>query len=220
MPINFIRVLLLMILPAQLYATDTAVYSGELDAVRTAEFFKRYNNTPVSRLLINSSGGEVEAGIRLGLWVYEHQLDVVVRGVCLSSCANYVFTAGRHKQVTPGSVVAWHGNYHHLDKTGLWRDDVELRMRRDGEDEARAIVNVRRQVDKLVGLERQFFARVGVDEYLCWVGKSAPYHVPDYFTLSAEDMARYGVQQVSLPKAYADTDFNRFGQDIRYIRLR
>jgi hypothetical protein len=217
---NFIRVLLLMILPAQAWANDTAVYSGELDAVQTAEFFKRYNNTAVSRLEINSSGGEVEAGIRLGLWVHERQLDVVVRGVCLSSCANYVFTAGRSKRVTPGSVVAWHGNYHHLDKTGLWRDDVDLRMRRDGEDEATAVVNVRQQVDKLVALEQHFFTRVGVDEYLCWVGKSAPHHVPDYYTLSAEDMARFGVQQVSLPQAYADTDFDKLDWDIHYIRLR
>lgn len=220
MPMIFIRVFLLVILPSLSWADETAVYSGELSAVRTAEFFERYNNRSVSRLEINSSGGEVEAGIQLGLWVHARRLDVVVKGVCLSSCANYVFTAGRHKRVMPGSVVAWHGNYHHLDKTGLWRDDVDLRMRRDGEDKAIATANVRKQVDKLVALEQQFFARVGVDEFLCWVGKSAPHHVPDYYTLSAADMARFGVQLVSLPVGYADTDFDKLDWDIRYIRLR
>ena len=39
----------------------------------------------------------------------EAEVDVVVDGVCLSSCANYLFTAGRHKTIRNG-VVGFHGN--------------------------------------------------------------------------------------------------------------
>jgi hypothetical protein len=181
---------------------DTAVYRGEINAETNQRFFAQVAGTTPRRLVVDSPGGEVEAGIVLGRWVFEQGADLVVEGECLSSCANYVFTAARRKTVRPGAVVAWHGNYHHLEATGLWRDDVAARRARTGEPEATAEQAVRAQVERLVALERAFFATIGVDERLCWVGKRPPHEVPNYFTLSAEDMARFGVFGVSLPEDY------------------
>lgn len=209
-----------MFAPGQ--AGQLAVYKGEISAVNNAAFFKRYAGKPVAQLDINSVGGEVEAGIELGLWVHRHGLDVTVTGLCLSSCANYVFTAGRHKDIKPGAVVAWHGNYHHLEETGLWRDDVALRMRRDGEDKNTATRIVRAQVDKLLAMEKQFFLEIGVDEYLCWVGKMPPFSVRDYYTLAVEDMARFGVRDVSQPWQSRDPSapgYKGFYLDVVHINL-
>lgn len=209
---------ILCLLVCQARAGEVVRYEGELTGEAVTAFLTRYaDDRPVS-LVIDSGGGEVRAGIRLGLWVFEQQLDIIVDGVCLSSCANYVFTAARHKTVTPGSVVGWHGNYTHLDQTGLWRDDVESRIR-DGEDEASATREVRALVDELVTLESEFFTRTGVNEYLCWVGKMPPFNVPNYYTLSASDMAKYGVHNVDLPVDYRRSVTTGFDFDIRFIEL-
>jgi hypothetical protein len=182
---------------------DSVTYRGEINAQANQRFFAQVAGTAPRRLVIDSPGGEVEAGIALGRWVFEHRVDVIVAGECLSACANYVFTAARHKTVRLGSVVGWHGNYHHLKATGLWRDDVAARVARTGETTATAERAVRAQVERLVALEREFFSKIGVDERLCWVGKRPPFSVPNYYTLSAEDMARFGVFSVSLPEDYA-----------------
>ena len=196
-----------------------AVYSGTISAENNAAFFVRVARQPLKRLLIDSGGGDVAAAIELADWVHARQLDITVTGVCLSSCANYVFPAARHKEILPGTIVAWHGNYHHLAHTGLWRDDVVLRMRRDGEDEQTATRYVQAQVARLVALERDFFARIGVDERICWIGKLPPYHVADYYFLSVADMARFGLTAVQAPAAYPATDLNDFDANIVYLEL-
>jgi hypothetical protein len=194
-------------------------YDGPISAAHNRRFFETLAGRPLRRLSITSSGGDVAAAIALGEWVYARHLDIEVPDYCLSSCANYVFPAGRHKVIRSGAIVAWHGNYRHLQQTGLWRDDVTARMLHHGEDEQAATRHVRAQVDELTGLERDFFARIGVDEYLCWIGKLPPYNVPDYYFLSTHAMARFGVDRVQAPPDYAHTDVSRFADSIVYIEL-
>jgi hypothetical protein len=197
----------------------TAVYRGAISAENNAGFFARVAGQPVRLLLIDSIGGDVAAAIDLADWVHARQLDIAVTGVCLSSCANYVFPAARQKEIRPGAVVAWHGNYHHLAHTGLWRDDVVLRMQRDGEDRETATRYVQSQVARLVALERDFFARIGVYEQVCWIGKQPPYNVADYYFLSAADMARFGISRVQVPAGYTTMDLGGFDASIVYLKL-
>ena len=197
----------------------TAVYRGAISTENNAGFFAHVAARPLQRLLIDSGGGDVAAAIELADWIHARQLDITVTGVCLSSCANYVFPAARNKEIRPGAVVAWHGNYHHLAHTGLWRDDVALRMRRDGEDKQTATRYVQAQVARLVALEHEFFARIGVDEQVCWIGKQPPYNVADYYFLSAADMARYGISDVQVPAGYTTMDLSGFEANIVYLEL-
>lgn len=200
-------------------AAGTVYYAGPISAGLNQQLFTAVKGNTVKRLVITSSGGEVEAGIALGLWVFDRGLDVEVTDYCLSSCANYVFPAGRRKSITPGAVVAWHGNYHHLQHTGLWRDDIASRMARHGEDAATAEVHVREFVDRLVNLERDFFAHIGVNEFICWIGKLPPYNAPNYYFLSRHDMARFGVAPVQTPPDYENTDVADFSDHIKFITL-
>ena len=200
-------------------AGETAYYSGSLSAELNQRFFNAVKRKAVRRLVISSDGGEVAAGIALGLWVFEHHIDIEVAEYCLSSCANYVFTAGHRKSIGTGAIVAWHGNYNHLKQTGLWQDDIAGRMERHDEDRATAEAHVREEVDRLVRMEHDFFARIGVDEYLCWVGKMPPHNAPNYYFLSSRDMARFGVMHVQTPPDYANTDVTGFNVHIMYIEL-
>lgn len=200
-------------------ADGIAHYQGPITVEANRQFFAAHAARPLRGLSISSSGGDVAAAIALGEWVSAQSLDIEVPDYCLSSCANYVFPAGRHKLIHAGAVVAWHGNYRHLQQTGLWRDDVGARMQRLGEDEQTATRHVQAQVDELVTLERDFFERIGVNEYLCWIGKQPPYNVPDYYFLSVHDMACFGVDRVQAPADYAQTSVSRFADSIVYIEL-
>lgn len=209
--------LLAVLSPATVDAASIR-YDGEISRENNALLLQRVAGQHIDQLLIDSPGGSVEAGIALGNWLFDHGIDVVVDGYCLSSCANYVFTAARHKTVRPGAVVAWHGNFHHLDATGLWRDDVAARVA-DGEREEVARREIRALVERLVGLEKAFFNKIGVDQYLCWVGKQPPYSVPYYYFLSAADMRRFGVDNVSLPPGYENTPLGDAPWSIQYLAL-
>lgn len=201
-------------------AAGAAYYSGTISAELNQRFFEAVQGKAVKRLIITSGGGDVEAGIALGSWVSDHRLNIEVPEYCLSSCANYVFPAGHHKSIGAGAIVAWHGNYHHLSQTGRWRDDIAGRMERYGEDTATAKIHVREEVERLVRLERNFFAHIGVNEYLCWIGKMPPYNAPNYYFLSGQDMARFGVTHVQTLPGYRNTDVSDFSDHVMYIKLR
>jgi hypothetical protein len=201
-------------------ASDTAYYRGEINSHNNVRFFNSSENKKIQRLIINSPGGEVVAGIELGRWVFRNAVDVVVEHQCLSSCANYVFPSGRHKTIRRHAVVAWHGNYHHLQATGLWLDDIESRMARTGEDRETARVKVKQQMQDLVIRERDFFREIGVDQRLCWVGKMPPYSSPDYFTMSANDMLYYGVHSVTIEGDLLDLGPTGIAVDIDWISLK
>lgn len=63
----------------------------------------------ITTLYINSRGGEINLGMDLGELVYAYNLDVRVGEYCFSSCANYVFPAGKHKILAKKSQLGWHG---------------------------------------------------------------------------------------------------------------
>jgi hypothetical protein len=70
----------------------------------------------------------------------------------------------------------------------------------------------------LVALEQALFDRIGVDGYLCWVGKMPPYEAPDYYVLSAADMARFGVEDIEAPADYPPAELP--GLDLHLIHVR
>ncbi len=82
---------------------EEGFYESFLDLVKGQE-------DEITTLRVSSAGGETDEGIKLGHWIFEHGIDVVVDELCFSSCANYIFTAGRNKTIMAGSIVGWHGS--------------------------------------------------------------------------------------------------------------
>ncbi len=199
--------------------SNTAIYVSEISKENNATFFSSIKNRMIKKLRVNSSGGDVEAAIKLARWIYNNKVDIEVIEYCLSSCANYLFTAAFHKTILPGAIVAWHGNYHHLKQTGLWRDDIQSRMKRTGESRVQARTHVLQQVNNLVKLEQSFFKEIGIDEKICWIGKIPPYNVKNYYFLSVSDMHRFGVRNVTLTKNYEKTSVKKFIEHIVYLKL-
>lgn len=90
---------------------EIIVYRGEISDknVTLLENILLAPSKDISTLIITSGGGEVFAGMRLGKLVHSYQLKVVVRGICGSSCANYVVTASPSVLVENNAFLGWHG---------------------------------------------------------------------------------------------------------------
>src|SRR5512138_512452 len=91
---------------------DRIEYRGLITREANAGVFELYDaaDPKPQALLIESQGGSADAGIELGSWLFEHELQVQIDTYCFSSCANYVFTAGRTPLLAPHASLMWHGS--------------------------------------------------------------------------------------------------------------
>lgn len=98
-------------------------------------------------LLIDSIGGDGEAGLAIAKEIRKRNLLVVVNKYCLSSCANYIFVGARRKSLSPGAILGFHGgltggpvpdlkmeNYPLLSREQLKKAQDETRMLYDADD--------------------------------------------------------------------------------------
>ncbi|WP_028572875.1 hypothetical protein [Desulfonatronum lacustre] len=211
----------------------TATFVGSITDLNVAKFLDSVEGRVVETLVIASGGGEINAGMRLGEWVFDNQADVVVEKMCMSSCANYVFTAGRRKIIRANAIVGWHGNA--LQKEGMSEADVraEIIQAYDQLDEqaknkfdleallAQTIQQTREYMENSKANQARFFEKIGVDEYICRVGNEE-YGVWSFFLLSVEDMAKFGVRDVLAPDDYELMDlepYRRLGKSVEFVRL-
>jgi hypothetical protein len=165
-------------------AGDAVVFSGRISAGSTAQFLRLLQEPAVKRLVITSQGGNVAAALDMAGAIHERGLDVEVPTACLSSCANYIFPAGRRKTIGSPDAVGWHGNMRHV----LYLQESGQASWTPGEiDSARQLA--RREAD--------FYRRLGVDGFIAWFGKLPPYNVDAFYSLSVLDMERFGITQVT-----------------------
>ncbi len=86
----------------------TISFSGEINAGDKESLLKILKRTD-KKLILNSEGGDAEEGLRIANTLLPYRLHVIVDGLCASSCANYLFTAGGIKEIRNG-WVGFHGN--------------------------------------------------------------------------------------------------------------
>ena len=67
----------------------------------------------------SSTGGSVLAAIKLGRLIYNQNLPILVSGVCLSSCANYLIPASREVKILKNTYVGFHGTPSRSEKEYL-----------------------------------------------------------------------------------------------------
>jgi hypothetical protein len=60
-------------------------------------------------LMITSPGGDIQAAIVAGLYISRLNLRVMIEGICLSSCANYIAPAAHDLTINTYSVLGLHG---------------------------------------------------------------------------------------------------------------
>jgi hypothetical protein len=97
-------------------SSEEISFSGSIERDELIRFQNIYRSSD-TRLIVNSPGGNMEAGLAIGKILIENQgLTVVVKNICASSCANYLFLAG-HTKIIDHGVVGFHGNWRAMIKS-------------------------------------------------------------------------------------------------------
>ena len=92
---------------------NTLYYTGNFSKASTVAFdaaVAGIRRGQLTRLVISSGGGDTVAGRHVGRWVRDMGLVVEVDVICFSSCADYIFPAGRARVIRADAFVGWHGN--------------------------------------------------------------------------------------------------------------
>jgi hypothetical protein len=165
-------------------------------------------------ILIESNGGGAAAAMRLANWMLDHEMDVRVDTYCYSSCANYIFLAGRNKLLAPHASLMWHGGVMQpIDRPELEHllDDMLGALEPDAREAVlaerpRALLLEQLEASRLelIARETRFFDRIGVDERITLLGhlfeRELLSHDHDYsgWDLSLEDLEKLGVRGIEV----------------------
>lgn len=103
---------------------DTIKFSGEITKDDVVVFQKIYRPTDTT-VILTSTGGLIEPALTIAETLIKNkELGTVVHGVCASSCANYLFLAGKTRKIE-GGVVGYHGNLRAYLESEKFRDDIK-----------------------------------------------------------------------------------------------
>jgi hypothetical protein len=61
-------------------------------------------------VIMTSTGGNLDAGIKIGEFIYDHHYETSARDQCFSACA-LAWAAGKVKWIRPSSTVAFHSGF-------------------------------------------------------------------------------------------------------------
>lgn len=88
-------------------AGSTLVLSGAIDAAMLDRFNAALAAGNVATVRISSHTGQTREALRIAEAVLARNLDVVVRGVCVGPCAQYILVAARNRHIEDGSLVGF-----------------------------------------------------------------------------------------------------------------
>ncbi|AOE49332.1 hypothetical protein [Kangiella sediminilitoris] len=165
-------------------------YDGRINKGANLRIFSLYQSlkTKPTMLKITSKGGPVLEGIKLGHWVYDNKLDVTVGKGCASSCANYIFPAGRNKYLQKDSMLIWHGNSYQSDFDDLVRKGEPRAVKvREKENAFYRKINV-----------HPLLAEYGHKEFTVWNFLYRYFKETVGFDYSLDDMKKFNITNVKL----------------------
>ena len=178
---------------------DAVIFDGDLRPDSLEKIRAILGQRKVAKLIMRSGGGEVTGAMKLARWVRENDIDVEVDGECFSSCANYVFPAGRNKYIVGQGIVAWHGTIAHIiykHEQGFSKMDDESLP----------------SLQAIADTERAFYAEMGINAFTGWFGKVAPYNVYNMYYLSKDDMEYLGMRNLHVRADYPQADLRKYNK--------
>jgi ATP-dependent protease ClpP protease subunit len=86
--------------------------NGVFDKTVSLEALKQISDLPShehSVIVIRSGGGDIDMALSMAEAMENKNITVVVKDICASSCANYIFLAGRQRVVLKDALLLYHG---------------------------------------------------------------------------------------------------------------
>ena len=170
----------------------------------------------LKRIVVSSAGGITTSAREVASWVHDMGLVVEVDTVCFSSCANYVFPAGKSRVIRKDAFVGWHGNergmaIEAMRKGGTLREEFKNTLPPEDLEKPPEALEV--YLDQLVESatashrdEAAFYAKLGLNDAfsVCAVGTVA--------------FAKYPALETKQGWGFSIKDMNRLGlTNIRYL---
>ncbi|MEL5252840.1 hypothetical protein PTQ97_22975 [Serratia ureilytica] len=146
--------------PKVFYSDEKIFYSGDVSESGLKKVQDLSNNYTTT-LVINSRGGDIVPGMKLGELVFDKKWNVQVQDYCFSSCANYIFPAGSTKYLSKGSQLGWHGG-----ATQQFSDDIVPKEQGDRKRFIQTLI-------ELIKLENNFFNKITVNQLSTVYGLTA-----------------------------------------------
>jgi hypothetical protein len=117
-------------------------------------------------VVTQSGGGNWESALALGILIHRHGWNVEVVDLCASSCANFIFPAGRVKYLHRNALLLFHGGPH--------QQNLSDQVRTLEADQASAVTNVpvtakdpgRARMEGRANVDDQSAPRLKVREFL------------------------------------------------------
>jgi hypothetical protein len=92
---------------------DTLTYIGGINETGLTALSEAVRDLPhgqVTKMLVNSGGGDTKAGIFIGSIVGDLKPDLTIEVGCFSSCANFIAPAAASITIRENAFLGWHGN--------------------------------------------------------------------------------------------------------------
>jgi hypothetical protein len=83
-------------------------FSGQIVEGEFSRFEAAFTDQ-TKKIIVDSPGGLITEGLAIGKVIASKNIAVEVQGICMSSCANYLFLAAKTRILNRG-VVGFHGN--------------------------------------------------------------------------------------------------------------
>lgn len=185
-------------------SNDVIYFKGSLWGQNISRLLLEFENGEPGLLIINSGGGHILGAIEIGEKINQLNMDVEVEELCASSCANYIFTAGKRKKINEGAVVIWHGD-------GQQKSFREYNFCKKAKSRYSGYVRevTNEEVEdglKTIELEKQFYEKLGVSSYIARAAQE-PYFYNRNVTYTVEDMRVFGVHNVIAVSDYGTAEF-------------
>jgi hypothetical protein len=92
---------------------DTLTYIGGINAAGLTALSEAVRHLPrgqVTKMLVNSGGGDTKPGIFIGSIIADLKPDLTIEVGCFSSCANFIAPAAASITIRENAFLGWHGN--------------------------------------------------------------------------------------------------------------
>lgn len=188
---------------------ETITFEGEIESDEY-ELFSTKFDSKVKTIYLNSGGGVTSEAMKIALDIVDHDITIIVNNWCLSSCANYLFLAGKKRVIQKG-IVGYHGNVKACFGDKKWKE-VEADFRAQGIDED-DILSAYNFFQAEIKVEEKFLEKIGVSQGLfdrsCELDKGLnDGQVYEFLIPTQETFNKYGIfniigeQDTELIKAY------------------
>jgi hypothetical protein len=164
---------------------DTLTYIGGINAAGLDALSAAVRHLPrgqVTRMVVNSGGGDTRPGIFIGSIVADLRPDLIIETGCFSSCANFIAPAAASITIRPDAFLGWHGNDRGFqivaDQQGLTLREhlatsVAGQVGSTGADIEAWLDEAVPTLEALITEEAALYDRIGVDDTfaVCGVGE-------------------------------------------------